>query len=175
MALAAEGGYDAVVMRDLAEQANVAVGTIYNYFTSKDHLLGAAFVEWMAELEQRITSRPVQGDTPAERVMDILTRLCRGLARQPKLVSAIFSAVNTGREIAEYEGQVGVVMADLLGRALDLGDPDLEWKITRTLEHVLHSALMAWIHGRMDVEDVLASLGTAAHLLLDRPGPGPTS
>jgi AcrR family transcriptional regulator len=34
MALAAEGGYDAVQMRDVASGANVALGTIYRYFTS---------------------------------------------------------------------------------------------------------------------------------------------
>src|SRR4029434_3569150 len=34
--LAAEGGYDAVQMRDVAARANVALGTIYRYFSSKD-------------------------------------------------------------------------------------------------------------------------------------------
>ena len=46
MALASEGGYDAVQMRDVAERADVALGTIYRYFASKDQLLAAALVEW---------------------------------------------------------------------------------------------------------------------------------
>ena len=37
--LASEGGYDAVQMRDVATTAGVALGTIYRYFSSKDHLL----------------------------------------------------------------------------------------------------------------------------------------
>ena len=45
MELGAEGGYDAVQMRDVAQRAGVALGTIYRYFSSKDHLLAAAMVE----------------------------------------------------------------------------------------------------------------------------------
>ena len=39
LTLGADGGYDAVQMRDVATTAGVALGTIYRYFSSKDHLL----------------------------------------------------------------------------------------------------------------------------------------
>ena len=39
LALASKGGYDAVQMRTVAEQADVALGTLYRYFPSKIHLL----------------------------------------------------------------------------------------------------------------------------------------
>ena len=45
MDLAGEGGYDAVQMRDVAARAQVALGTIYRYFSSKDHLLAACQLE----------------------------------------------------------------------------------------------------------------------------------
>ena len=48
MKLAAEGGYDAVQMRDVAGEAGVALGTIYRYFASKDHLLAACQVAFAA-------------------------------------------------------------------------------------------------------------------------------
>ena len=41
MALADEGGYEAVQMRDVAARADVALGTLYRYFSSKDQLLAA--------------------------------------------------------------------------------------------------------------------------------------
>ena len=40
--LAAQGGFDAVQMRGVAEQADVALGTLYRYFPSKIHLLVSA-------------------------------------------------------------------------------------------------------------------------------------
>ena len=53
--LGADGGYDAVQMRDVAATANVALATIYRYFSSKDHLLAAAMSEWTTAC--RVASR----------------------------------------------------------------------------------------------------------------------
>ena len=61
--LGADGGYDAVQMRDIAASAEVALGTIYRYFPSKDALLAAAMVEWMEDLERRVTTKAPRGDT----------------------------------------------------------------------------------------------------------------
>ena len=40
LAQASKGGYDAVQMREVAERADVALGTLYRYFPSKIRLLG---------------------------------------------------------------------------------------------------------------------------------------
>src|SRR3954471_14568072 len=72
--LAADGGYEAVQMRDIATSAGVALGTIYRYFPSKDALLAAAMVEWMEDLERRVGQRGPQGATTTERVYDVLRR-----------------------------------------------------------------------------------------------------
>lgn len=168
MALAAEGGYDAVVMRDLADQANVAVGTLYNYFTSKDHLLAAAYVEWADELVERVRSKPRQGTTAAERVSDAIGRICEGLSRQPRLVSAILTATNSrAPEVAALDEQVAVQITALIGDALDLDDDELSLQIAAVIEHVMHSALLSWIHGRMTMTQVMEAIETTAHLLLD--------
>src|SRR6202522_4190156 len=83
MALGLDGGYDAVQMRDVAAQADVAMGTVYRYFTSKDHLLAAALVYWVEQLAVRIEQHPPEGDQPAGRVLDVLDRALRAMARQP--------------------------------------------------------------------------------------------
>ena len=58
MSLAAEGGYDAVQMRDVASRAQVALGTIYRYFSSKDHVLAACQLElWRAMADRFGLSR----------------------------------------------------------------------------------------------------------------------
>src|SRR5207244_2412704 len=66
MALATQGGYDAVQMRDVAATADVALGTLYRYFPSKDHLLIAAQEEWAQALRQRLAQKPPRGNTPAD-------------------------------------------------------------------------------------------------------------
>jgi AcrR family transcriptional regulator len=56
--LARERGYDGFSTRDVAKRADVALGTIYNNFTSKDHLLAEALLEWLAEfLYERMAIR----------------------------------------------------------------------------------------------------------------------
>ena len=72
--LGAAGGYEAVQMRDVAAEADVALGTIYRYFSSKDHLLAAALVTWTGDLEQQIVRRPPAGRSVADRVANVLQR-----------------------------------------------------------------------------------------------------
>ena len=84
MALGLEGGYEAVQMRDVAARADVAMGTVYRYFTSKDHLLAATLVHWVEMLDSRIGQHPPHGDHPADRVLDVLDRaLCGPWAANP--------------------------------------------------------------------------------------------
>ena len=49
---AAEGGYSAVTVRSVAAACGVGVGTVYNYFPSKDALLAAFLLaDWKACLQ----------------------------------------------------------------------------------------------------------------------------
>src|SRR3954447_3265628 len=91
--LAAEGGYDAVQMREVAATASVALGTIYRYFSSKDHLLAAALVEWSSDIRGRLALRPPKGDAVADRVVDVVRRAQRAMERNQRLASALITAV----------------------------------------------------------------------------------
>src|SRR5271169_5013208 len=95
MALGLDGGYDAVQMRDVAARADVAMGTVYRYFTSKDHLLAAALVYWVEQLDTRIGLQPPQGDLPADRVLYVLDGALRAMGRQPRLVAAVFTSLSS--------------------------------------------------------------------------------
>src|SRR5512138_285691 len=94
--LGAEGGYDAVQMRDVASRAGVALGTIYRYFPSKDALLLAVMVQWLRDLEERVGRRPPAGATTVERIMDVLRRALRTMDRQPRLTAAVIGAMTAG-------------------------------------------------------------------------------
>ena len=63
-------------MRDVAARGEVALGTIYRYFPSKDALLLAVMVEWLGDLEQRVTRHPPVGATTVDRITDVLDRAC---------------------------------------------------------------------------------------------------
>jgi AcrR family transcriptional regulator len=168
--LASEGGYDAVQMRDVAQRAQVALGTIYRYFSSKDHLLAAALVEWENELEQRVSLRPPRGDTIAERMVDILRRATRAMERDPQLSAAVLAALSSrDPQVAICQRDVDAVMGRIQSRAFpDSFEPATEARVVRALGHVWFSCLMGWVNGWITINEAGTELASAAHLLLDQ-------
>ena len=166
--LAAEGGYEAVQMRDVATRAGVALGTLYRYFSSKDHLLAAAWAHWAARLEPRITSRPLRGATMAERATDFLHRATRAFEREPLLAAAVLTAAMSTDSAAagpqqEASGLVGRMLLSVMAPL----NPAVADGIREVLNHVWYSALLRWVSGRSTVAEVYSSLEQACHLLLD--------
>ena len=170
--LGAEGGYDAVQMRDVASTAGVALGTIYRYFPSKDALLAAAMVQWMEDLEQRVTQKAPKGDTTAERVYDVLRRGVATMERQPKLAEAVITALTSDdREAGGASIATTDVMQRVMLRAFPTNvTPVTEAEIAKVLGHVWFSCLIAWSNGVGDLVWVAEELETACHLLCDHLG-----
>lgn len=170
--LGASGGYDAVQMRDVATSAGVALGTIYRYFSSKDHLLAAAMVEWTLDLERRVGQRPPKGDTTTERVSDVLRRATRAMEKEPKLSEAVVTALlSPDRGAAACQEDVSASMNRIMSMALgDDFDPEFKLNATRTLGHVWFSALIGWVNGWSGMEKVADELEVATHLVLDQYG-----
>lgn len=170
--LGAEGGYDAVQMRDVAARAGVALGTIYRYFPSKDALLLAVMVEWLGELECRVTRRPPTGSTTVERIMDVIGRALRTMDRQPRLTTAVIAAMTAGdpASVSAIE-EVTRAIARILRAAFPAGvDPDVEAAAAKVLGHVWWSATISWANGMGDIAWVEGEVREAAELIADRFG-----
>src|SRR6478735_4614521 len=91
--LAARGGFDAVQMREVAEAAGVALGTLYRYFPSKIHLLVATMQDQLQHMHGTLRKHPPVGDDAAQRVADTLMRAFRALQREPHLADAMVRAL----------------------------------------------------------------------------------
>ncbi len=168
--LGAEGGYDAVQMRDVATRADVALGTIYRYFPSKDALLLAVMVHWLGDLEQRVTRRPPSGATTVDRIMDVLERALRSMDREPRLTTAVIGAMTSGEPASvDAIGEVTSTMARIMQAAFpDDVDPAVEASAAKVLGHVWWSATISWANGMGDISWVAAELREASELIADR-------
>jgi AcrR family transcriptional regulator len=172
MKLAAEGGYDAVQMREVADNAGVALGTLYRYFPSKVHLLVAALANQFEQAEAITAKRAIIGDTAHERVMRILGGTTVSLQKQPQLTEAMVRAFMfaDASVLGEIE-QVGDRLTRMIARAI-AGTPDHgqatdeEAAIIRVIADVWMSALVSWANGRSAAEDVERSIDVAVRLLL---------
>jgi AcrR family transcriptional regulator len=91
-AIAAEGGYEAVTMRQVARRSGVSRATLYRYFTSKDHLLMEVSLDLNVSLVQDLQIHPPKGDTAAERLTETFSRILEALSREPKLLAATLRA-----------------------------------------------------------------------------------
>ena len=166
MDLAAEGGYDAVQMRDVASRAQVALGTIYRYFSSKDHLLAACQVElWRGRMSQRIPD----GKTAADRVVAFLTRAMRGASSEPQRMAALITA-SSSPDPAVRECQLEIMSmidASLEATMGDSLDPERRQRIAITLRQLWFSWLLNWVNGWNDAPTVNEQLESATRLLLE--------
>src|ERR1700735_3164897 len=91
LALLERNEYERIQMKDVAEEAGVALGTLYRYFSSKEHLFAEVLVKWAATLSVSLSRRPPLETTPQERLRVALHRSVRAFQHQPQLARLIAS------------------------------------------------------------------------------------
>lgn len=155
-------------MREVAETADVALGTLYNYFASKDHLLAAALVSWNELLRTSIEADPPRGATTAERFDDVLSRALGAMFSAPEVSKAMISAMmSASAEVARCKEQLNVSMGAILDAAFGHDDlADRRIRASRTVEHVWYSVLIGWVNNWLDDEEVEQELSDAVQLIL---------
>lgn len=164
---AREGGYDAVQMRAVANEAEVALGTLYRYFPSKEHLLVSAMLRQIESLHERLAVKPPQGGSPTERVIDVLHRANHALQRQQQFTIAMVRALVSGDEtVAPVVREVRDLMTGIIVSALDSEQPsERELLVTEILSEVWLSSLVAWISGVEPASSVDRKMEAAVQLL----------
>ena len=168
LALASKGGYDAVQMRTVATQANVALGTLYRYFPSKIHLLVSGLAREFERTQEKLDRAPIPGDTPYDRMLYVLGRVTRSMQREPLLTEAMTRAFMFADPSAAAEvNTVARLMERMLTKAMHDGEPSADDKaIARVIGDVWLSNLVAWVTRRASATDVSNHLELAARLLL---------
>jgi TetR/AcrR family transcriptional regulator, cholesterol catabolism regulator len=166
--LVADGYDDEMQMKDIADRAGVALGTVYRYFSSKEHLIAAALLEWAAELDRRPTRPPSLDLPPAERLSAALRRALRSYQREPAFARLlVMVAHSTDSYASESYRQMGPVVFSALGRAVPDLDDDTRARVLMVVGAVWYHCLVEWINARMTIGEVNETLDTTCHLVLD--------
>lgn len=176
--LAERGGFEAVRLRDVAERSDVALGTLYKYFRSKEDILLFALDEEVTRLEQALAVRPPAGDTAYARAVDFFRRTSRALIGRPSLTRAMIRALTSADELAVKVAAFQLRIARLVAAALR-GEPAAlaapldapagaphERATAQALMHVWFSALVGWSAGVHSERGVVEQVRAAAELIL---------
>src|SRR5438270_10725198 len=149
-------------MRSVASEADVALGTIYRYFSSKDQLLLAGLEQLAEDMQEQLREHPVSGGTTHERVSLVLHKLCDLLESEPLLTHALVTALSSSDPaVAEETGEVQARFTAMIADAVD-GEPidDMEG-VVHTLGMVWMASMMAWVGGRTQSGTMAADLDLA--------------
>jgi TetR/AcrR family transcriptional regulator, cholesterol catabolism regulator len=159
--------YDQVQMRDVAERAGVAIGTVYHYFGSKEHLFADALSEWATSLRDHVDRRPLRGTTNAERLAEALHRSVRAFQTWPQLVRVLMTLeASSDPFAAEIFARMNAAINEVYSETLVGLDDDTRRIVVKVAGATLDLLLRQWIMGRMPISEVYDQLAQATRVLL---------
>jgi AcrR family transcriptional regulator len=179
VSLAEQGGFEGVRLRDVAEASDVALGTLYKYFRSKEDILLYALTEQVEALETAMAARPAAGGSGVERVTDLFARATRVLTRRPNFARALLRAIASGdHETAVKVAGFHLRMSRLIVGSIrdEVPDPSLpiarsagtprEQQVAMVLNQVWFASLVGWSGGLHPTRVVGERMREATELLL---------
>lgn len=169
--LAERDGYDAVRLRDVAAQSEVALGTVYRRFPSKEDILVAALEIEMERMGRHLQENPITGDNPVQRMTSAFAILTEILVSKPNLARALLRAVASGvPENTKRVAQFHSTSTDLLTSMLfDLDVSDTSRRhVASMLQDIWFAKLVGWSGGLQSMDSVVADMREASEWLLKR-------
>ncbi len=94
-----ECGYHGTSIRQVAQQAGVALGSIYNHFSSKDDIFEAVLLTHHPYYQVLPAMEAAEGDDIEEFVRDAARRMVDGLEGHPEFLNLMFI------ELVEFHGR----------------------------------------------------------------------
>ena len=164
----ANSDYDQVRISEVARDSGVALGTLYRYFASKEHLFAAVFVEWQAALKKKLEKEPPRGGTEAERLRDVFHRTIRAFQLQPQFYRVVMILnATTDAYAADLYQSVSSQFQDTVQTAFAGPFDDDHAAILGTVNAVLDSSLRSWVMNRLAIQDVYNNVDAAIRLIYE--------
>ena len=151
----ARHGFHTSRVGDIAEEAGVAHGLLYHYFSSKDEVLQTVFRENWGELLERFQAVEASDEPADEKLRGIVKILLRTWRNDPALVTVMVREVGRSRHLATQVDDIGKAFA-VIQRVVEQGQaegvfrPEVDarlasWVVYGGLEEIL----TGWVMGRL--------------------------
>ena len=154
--LLAQRPFEQISMQDIAREAGVSVGNLYNRFSDKDglvdHVLASHQARFMDEIRGLLTEEADDLDTPA-RLAAIVGGFSEGIAEMHPLYATMVSRRARGQETGAAVKAQSAGLLDLCVDWIVAGDPKLDAERCRfalaTITTSLQFDLLFGTHQRM--------------------------
>jgi TetR/AcrR family fatty acid metabolism transcriptional regulator len=169
----ARRGFHTCRVGDIAEEAGVAYGLVYHYFSSKDEVLETIFRETWADLLDAVRQVEESGEPAHEQLRQVAAILLRAWRREPDLVRVLVREVARSPELQRRVGEVEQAFA-ALERIVAAGQERGELRVDvqpRLAAWIFYGAveeiLTGWVLGQLpDGDDDVAEAERTVVLLI---------
>jgi AcrR family transcriptional regulator len=164
MTMMMEVDYAKIQVKDVADEAGVALGTLYRYFNSKDHLFACALLEWSLGFGRHLQRTE---DLPLiKRVKVVYLRAARAFEKVPRCYDAL-TQIQSSRDpyaeavFAEFAYRQNQAFAEALA-----GTPEpIRGDVTLVMDAVLALGLQSRQRGRLSAAGLYRRIDRGAELL----------
>jgi AcrR family transcriptional regulator len=153
--LAEKGGFENVRLRDVAANAEVALGTLYKRFPSKESILIAALEMEAEKLERKMMKKAMAGASALDRSLAFFDSATKMLFKKPNLARAVLRALTsgdielTGQIAAYHQRMTNMIIASLRGVPFgaDVEPTNKEQIVAFIMQQIWFSSLVGWMGG----------------------------
>lgn len=159
-----ESGIDGVQMAEVADEAGVALATLYRYFPSKAALF-AGVMRQRAD-RMRLELAPGSSSDRIEAVADALVRVGTELADHPQLARAMIASSHA-LIVADPRSDVTAAFKRLLHAAAGIEEPtEAEEQVLRIVEQTWYGMFVSALNGAVSLDQLEVDTRLAVRLLL---------
>jgi AcrR family transcriptional regulator len=151
----ARRGFHTSRVGDIAEEAGVAHGLLYHYFSSKDEVLETVFRENWSRLLERFAEVEAADEPADEKLVGLVKILLRTWRNDPDLVTVMVREVGRSAHLAAQVDDIGRGF-EVIERVIEQGQAEglfraeldarlASWVVYGALEEIL----TGWVMGRL--------------------------
>ena len=163
--LFSERGFTNVTVEDITEAADVGKGTFFNYFESKDHVLGVLAEIQLGKVREAVEEAEA-GKRPIESVLhELFVGLAEEPGRSPELARALVSGFVSSKRSTEIMALNMAKGRETIARAIEIGqkrkeiDPRLKKdRVALQAQQTFLGALLIWsLTGEQKLQTIVES------------------
>ncbi|QKG19946.1 TetR family transcriptional regulator [Actinomadura verrucosospora] len=158
---------DHVQMQDVADEAGVAIATLYRYFPSKLHLFTAVKRKQIEQLSQDASRLRSASEAPLEAVVKVLVRAREQMMRRHRLACTVLQADQTAQAIPNGPWASDRTFRDMLLDVAGIDSPaPADERLMRLLESCWYGVLLSCLNGRLSPEEADDDIRVSCEMLL---------